>query len=63
MSTSAFGLISKVEGAELAGVDFFSFQRTLAERQSSTCTVDALRQELDNVKMIFREDSPPEKCA
>lgn len=47
----AQGKVTKVSGAELAGVDFFSFQKALGERRISTCTVEDLH---DDVKALDR---------
>jgi predicted HTH domain antitoxin len=51
----AQGKVTKVGGAELAGVDFFTFQKALGDRQISTYTVDDLRGELR-----FLEELGPE---
>jgi predicted HTH domain antitoxin len=42
----AQGKLTKVRGAELAGVDFFTFQQALKEREISTYTVDDLEREV-----------------
>ena len=47
----AQGKVTKVSGAELAGADFFSFQKALGERRISTCTVEDLH---DDVKALDR---------
>ena len=49
----ARGKVTKVSGAELAGVDFFSFQTALAERQISSYTVEDLHGELAAMDRIF----------
>jgi predicted HTH domain antitoxin len=45
----ARGKIGKVAGAEIAGIDFFSFQQALAERKISTYSVELLK---DDVKAL-----------
>ena len=45
--------VGKVSGAELAGVDFFSFQRALAERGMPTATDPMLSADLDALKFLF----------
>ena len=47
----AQGKVTRVSGAELAGVDFFSFQKALGERRISTCTLEDLH---DDVKALDR---------
>ena len=49
----AQGKVTKVSGAELAGVDFFSFQKTLGERGISTYTVEDLHGELGAMDRLF----------
>ncbi len=45
--------VTKVSGAELAGVDFFSFQKALGERGISTYTVEDLHGELEAMDRLF----------
>jgi hypothetical protein len=47
------GRVGKVAGAELAGVDFFSFQRALGERGLLGVTKSMLTSELASLKAIF----------
>ena len=49
----AQGKVTKVSGAELAGVDFFSFQKALGERRISTYTVEDLHGELEAMDRLF----------
>lgn len=42
----ARGRLGKVAGADLAGVDFFTFQRALGERGIATVTESALEADL-----------------
>lgn len=49
----AQGKVSKVSGAELAGVDFFSFQKALGDRRISTYTVEDLHGELAALDRLF----------
>jgi predicted HTH domain antitoxin len=49
----AQGKVTKVSGAELAGVDFFSFQKALGERRISTYTVEDLHGELEAMDRMF----------
>ena len=49
----AQGKVTKVSGAELAGVDFFSFQKALGERRISTYTVEDLHGELEAMDRIL----------
>ncbi len=51
----ARGKVTKVSGAELAGVDFFSFQKALGARGISTYTVEDLHGELDAMDRLFGE--------
>ena len=51
----AQGKVTKVGGAELAEVDFFSFQKALGERRISTYTVEDLHGELEAMDRIFAE--------
>ncbi len=56
----AQGRVTKVAGAELAGVDFFSFQKALGERGISTYTVEDLHGELEAMDRLFgKDDSEP----
>ena len=49
----AQGRVTKAGGAELAGVDFFSFQKALGERRISTYTVEDLHGELEAMDRLF----------
>jgi predicted HTH domain antitoxin len=49
------GKITKVSGAEMAGVKFSDFQRALRERRISTGTVEGLRGELEALDRLFTE--------
>lgn len=51
----ARGRVGKVRGAEIAGVDFFSFQRALGERGIPTYTVEMLHEDMDTLKKLFPE--------
>jgi predicted HTH domain antitoxin len=51
----ARGRLGKVRGAELAGVDFFTFQRALGERHIPSYTAEMLDQDVASLKMIFPE--------
>jgi predicted HTH domain antitoxin len=51
----ARGLVGKVRGAQIAGVDFFAFQRALGERGIPTYTIEMLHQDLDALRKIFPE--------
>lgn len=58
----AQGKVTKVSGAELAGVDFFSFQEALRDRQISTYSVDDLHDELKTLDRLFASGpGEPEK--
>ncbi len=45
--------ISVVAGAHLAGVDFFSFQRALGDRQIEIITEQHLKEDLESLKILF----------
>ena len=49
----ARGRIGKVAGAELARVDFFSFQRALGVRGIPVVNEQALEQELEAMRSLF----------
>lgn len=49
----AQGKIGKVGGAELAGVDFFTFQRALGDRRISTYTIEDLDREVATLRRLF----------
>jgi len=58
----AQGKVTKVSGAELAGVDFFAFQKALGERRISTYTVEDLHGELEAMDRLFAKgDAEPRK--
>lgn len=45
--------IGKIAATELAGVDFFTFQRALGERGISICTEQMLEEDLGSLKVLF----------
>jgi predicted HTH domain antitoxin len=47
------GRITKITGAELAGVDFFEFQRALGERRIATVTEEMFESDLATLKALF----------
>ena len=47
------GRIGKIAGAELAGVDFFEFQRALGERGIGSYTEEMLDEDLATLKSLF----------
>lgn len=47
------GRIGKVAASELAGIDFFSLQRALAERGIPAYTDDMLSDDLASLKSLF----------
>ena len=47
------GRIGKVAGAELAGVNFFDFQRALGERGISSTSTEMLEADLVTLKTLF----------
>jgi predicted HTH domain antitoxin len=47
------GRVTKVTGAQLAGLDFFEFQRALGERAISTVTDEMFQQDLATLKALF----------
>lgn len=49
----AQGKVTKVSGADLAGVDFFGFQKALGDRRISTYTVEDLHGELKAMDRMF----------
>ena len=49
----ARGLIGRVGATELAGVDFFNFQRTLGERGIPIVTEQMLEDDLGSLKALF----------
>jgi predicted HTH domain antitoxin len=51
----ARGKLTKVRGAELAGVDFFAFQQALKERRISTYSIEDLDREVAVLKEHFPE--------
>ena len=55
MTPVARGRMGKVAGAELAGVDFFTFQRALGERGIAACTEDELTADLATLRTLFPE--------
>ena len=55
----AQGKIGKVGGAELAGVDFFEFQRALGERRISSLTVADLHDDVEALNQLFANKPIP----
>ncbi|HWF18809.1 MAG TPA: UPF0175 family protein [Verrucomicrobiae bacterium] len=49
----ARGRIGKIAGAEMAGVDFFTFQRALEERQISIYDEQMLADDLQTLDKLF----------
>ena len=49
----ARGRMGKVRAAEMAGVDFFSFQRALEERGIPLYTEEMLADDLETLKTLF----------
>jgi predicted HTH domain antitoxin len=49
----ARGRIGRVGATELAGVDFFTFQRALGERSIPICTEQMLDEDLASLKALF----------
>ena len=49
----ARGRFGKVAGGELAGVDFFTFQRALGERGISTTTDPMLSDDIQSLNSLF----------
>jgi predicted HTH domain antitoxin len=47
------GRLGKVAGAELAGVDFFAFQKALGERRIESCTQEMLAADLASLNSLF----------
>ena len=56
---NARGKISKVEGAKLAGVDFFRFQEALGERGISSLSLEDLRGEIESMNAVFPDAKLP----
>ncbi len=50
----ARGLLGKVAGVQLAGIDFFSFQRCLSERGVPMYSEQMLDEDVANLKALFR---------
>lgn len=47
------GRITKVTGAQIAGIDFFEFQRALGERGISSVSEEMLQSDLAALKALF----------
>jgi predicted HTH domain antitoxin len=47
------GRVSKISGAQLAGVDLFEFQRALGERGIPSVTADMFETDLATLKALF----------
>ena len=52
-SLYARGVIGRVGATELAGVNFFDFQRALGERGIPTVTAQMLEEDLASLKALF----------
>ena len=46
-------------GAELAGIDFFAFQKALGEREISTYSIKDLQQEIETLNRLFPDNPIP----
>jgi predicted HTH domain antitoxin len=51
----ARGLVGKVRGAHIAGVDFFEFQRALGERHIASSTSEMLHRDLESLNKVVGE--------
>jgi len=51
----ARGRVGKVRGAEIAGVDFFTFQGALGERGIPMYTMEMLQEDMEALKKLFPE--------
>jgi predicted HTH domain antitoxin len=51
----ARGRVGKIQGAELAGVDFFTFQRALGERQIASYTAEMLHEDVAAMRKLLPE--------
>jgi predicted HTH domain antitoxin len=49
----ARGRIGKVRGADIAGVDFFAFQKALVERGIPLYTMEMLNEDMESLKKLF----------
>jgi predicted HTH domain antitoxin len=49
----ARGEVDKVSGSQLAGVDFFTFQRALGERGIFSCTDKMLEEDVQTLQGLF----------
>ncbi len=49
----ARGRVGKIEGAELAGVDFFMFQKALGDRQIPAYTDEMLAGDVTTLNKLF----------
>lgn len=49
------GRLGKIAGAELAGIDFFEFQRALGERGITSSSEERLDADLAALKALFPE--------
>lgn len=56
----ARGKLTKLRGAELAGVDFFGFQEALKQRHISTYTLEDLDREITNLNELFPDKPIPQ---
>ncbi|MBN8248266.1 MAG: UPF0175 family protein [Verrucomicrobia bacterium] len=50
----ARGRIGRVQGTELAGVDFFTFQRALGERGIAMVTAEMIEDDATALRTLFR---------
>lgn len=55
----ARGKLTKVRGADFAGVDFFTFQQALQERRISTYTIEDLNREVGTLNEFFPKNPTP----
>jgi predicted HTH domain antitoxin len=55
----ARGKLTKVRGADFAGVDFFTFQQALKERRISTYSIEDLNREVETLNECFPENPIP----
>lgn len=49
------GMVGKVRGAHIAGIDFFEFQRALGERQIPSYTSEMLHRDVESLKKLLPE--------
>ncbi len=49
----ARGKVGKITGAQMAGVDFFTFQRALSEREIPLYTEKMLAEDLETLQKLY----------